>query len=123
MKTINNYIIEKLHLDKNTKVQYLRPLGDRACTESYKFLKKYLPDIDEWKYYQEIIHDDPNNSYIKYHFVYSMPDLYNKRIEMENQITGIELDGDRIFSGIIGLWKDKQCVVFYLNKKIVKDLY
>ena len=84
MNNLNQYIIEKLHLDKNTKVQYLRPLGDRACTESYKFLKKYLPDIDEWKYYEEIIHDDPNNSYIKYHFVYSMPDLYNKRAEMEN---------------------------------------
>ena len=123
MNNLNQYIIEKLHLDKNTKVQYLRPLGDRAYTESYNFLKKYLPDIDEWKYYIKIVDDDPNNSYIQYHFVYSMPDLYNKRAEMENQITSIELDGDRIFSGIIGLWKDKQCVVFYLNKKIVKDLY
>lgn len=123
MNDLSIYIIEKLHLDKNTKVQYVRPLGDRVYSESYKFLKKYLPDIDEWKYYQEIIDDDPNNSYIKYHFVYSMPDLYNKRIEMEHQITSIEIDGDRIFNGVIGLWKDKQCVVFYLNKKIVKDLY
>lgn len=119
MKELNEYIVEKLRINKDTSV-YDAKYYDEVAREGIKFLRKYLPDLDEWKYYINVIHENKHTlfeNYVEFSFVYSLPDIYNKRKIMEKEITNIEIDGEQPFSGVIGIWKDEQKIVFFLNDK------
>ena len=118
MNNLSQYIFEKLRINKDTSIENPK-YHDSASREAIKFLRRYIPDLDEYKYYIDIVNDDEDydTSYLKFHFVYSLPDIWNQRLEMEHNITDIKINGEQAFSGEIGIWKKQQCIIIFLNEK------
>ena len=106
MKKINTYIIEKLKLNKDIKVdpkvrkEFDTKWTDRACSLGIKFLRSYINDIDEWKYYINVNRNSPDGLVISFDFVYSLPPVKQYLKDMNEKIKEIKWEGEQIFYGI-----------------------
>ena len=131
MININKYIIEKLHLDKDISVSNSDKVTDDEIVDDtwkdvYKFIKKYLPDFDGWKYYiyyniktkgEKYQGDD---THLLINFVYSFPEkLVRREIQekMKEDIVKIKTkDGKQLFNGEIDINNIKQSIRLYFNQ-------
>ena len=127
MKDLSKILLEKLKIDKNTKIEE-SPLTDEEILSdgsSWKlireFVLKFLPDFDEYKtytYYRLRKKDNEENPNIKIAFVYSFPpEFEDKRTQdkMKKEIINIQKKDKKLFTGDIDLNRDQQNLILYFN--------
>lgn len=131
MIRINNYIIEKLKINKDKS--FSEPITDDEIIYDHGLWKKtrevilkYVPDFDEYKYY---IYDylktvgekySGNDTHQLINFVYSLP----PELKRDDVIEGLKKDiveikstfGKQVFSGEIKVEERNQNLRLYYNQ-------